>query len=225
MPNGHTYARLDGFSPVLQRQQGHQVLMYSFLDSAEYVMYDFSRSIGDTVGSYVDIDTFDVVLVNSAVGTVFGQPRRSWSFRHLARQLIDVDTYKTIADSIGVCQFDGFIGPYSLAGAVILGKTYGTIVGVPQEESPHPSTFHLYQNYPNPFNPVTTIRYDLPRQAYVSLRVFNLLGQEVAVLVDEVQTAGHKSVDINATGLSSGVYLYRMRIDGFSETRKMLLMR
>jgi len=88
-----------------------------------------------------------------------------------------------------------------------------------------PSTFFLYQNYPNPFNPTTTIRYDLPHETSVTLKLFNLLGQEVRTLVEAIQDAGFKSVSIDASGLSSGVYFYRLEAGAYVETRKMIILR
>jgi hypothetical protein len=90
-----------------------------------------------------------------------------------------------------------------------------------------PGHFALYQNYPNPFNPTTLIQYSLPvgtRHA-VSLRVYDLLGREVAVLVDEQKVPGSYSVAFNARGFASGVYFYRLRAGGFVETRKLILLR
>ena len=88
-----------------------------------------------------------------------------------------------------------------------------------------PSGFKLRQNYPNPCNPVTTIAYELPAQAHVSLRVFNMLGQEVAVLADELQERGYKTVQFDASGLSSGVYLYRLNADQFVLTKKLIVLK
>ena len=72
---------------------------------------------------------------------------------------------------------------------------------------------------------MTTIEYHLPQREHVSLRVFNLLGQEVAVLVDEVQNSGYRSVEFNASELPSGVYLYRLRAGDFMVTKKLVLLR
>lgn len=91
-----------------------------------------------------------------------------------------------------------------------------------------PKSFTLHQNYPNPFNPATVIRYFLPDEAarhVVSLRVYNMLGQEVTTLVDAQQEAGEYRVQWNADGLPSGVYYYRLQAGSYSETRKMLLLR
>jgi hypothetical protein len=93
-----------------------------------------------------------------------------------------------------------------------------------------PREFNLQQNFPNPFNPTTTIRYDLPRTAQVMLRVFDMLGREVAVLVDEEQEAGYKSLVWNADNaaglnLSSGVYFLRLQAGDYTMMRKLMLVR
>ncbi|HET6271681.1 MAG TPA: YCF48-related protein [Bacteroidota bacterium] len=93
-----------------------------------------------------------------------------------------------------------------------------------------PLEFALMQNYPNPFNPSTLIVYDLPKETHVSLRVYNSLGQEVALLVDEVQTVGRYSVQFSArtqlgAALSSGIYFYKLKAGDFLANRKMLLIK
>jgi len=80
-------------------------------------------------------------------------------------------------------------------------------------------------NFPNPFNPTTNISYSLAEDGYVSLKVYNILGKEVATLVNEVKPAGNYSVLFNASNLPSGVYIYTLQTSGQSLTRKMLLLR
>ena len=87
------------------------------------------------------------------------------------------------------------------------------------------SDFKLGQNYPNPFNPSTVISYQLPVNSNVTLKVYDLLGKEVATLVDEYKPAGSFSVEFNADGLSSGIYFYILRAESFTETKKMILMK
>ena len=100
--------------------------------------------------------------------------------------------------------------------------TYTNIVS----ESPALSrNFHLHQNYPNPFNPSTTIEFDMPKTSEVTLKIFNILGEEVATLLSASLLSGSHSVEWDASSLASGVYLYRLKAEDYVETRKMILMR
>ena len=99
-----------------------------------------------------------------------------------------------------------------------------------KRESALPETFSLYQNYPNPFNPTTTLRYDLPEQAFVTLTIYDMLGREIAQLVSTTQEAGFKLVkwggsDSMGRPVSAGVYLYQIRAGEFVQTRKMVLLK
>ena len=88
-----------------------------------------------------------------------------------------------------------------------------------------PTAYALAQNYPNPFNPSTSIDYSLPRAGYISLKVFNVIGQEVANLYDGFQTAGNHRVEFQASSKPSGIYFYRLTHQDGSETKKMLLVK
>ncbi len=101
--------------------------------------------------------------------------------------------------------------------------TFATSIG--DQPRDLPGRVELNQNYPNPFNPTTEISYDLPRSTQVTLTVYDMLGRKVRTLVDARQSAGTHSVTFEAQGLSSGVYLYRLKTDGVSRTHKMMLMK
>ena len=107
-------------------------------------------------------------------------------------------------------------------GIVVTSSTTGVPRAVQDER---PLAFGLEQNYPNPFNPSTTIRYSVPRSSVVQLIVFNTLGQPVAELVNGEIGAGYHEVRFDPKGLSSGVYFYRLKTEGFAETRRLLLAR
>jgi hypothetical protein len=97
-----------------------------------------------------------------------------------------------------------------------------------QELNPYlPAVYSLYQNYPNPFNPGTTIEFALAKTGWVTLKIYNILGEEMAELVSENLSAGsYKHNWSRPTGLASGVYYYRIETDkGFVQTKKMLLVR
>jgi hypothetical protein len=102
---------------------------------------------------------------------------------------------------------------------------YDMTVDLQSETNAIALDFVLEQNYPNPFNPVTTIKYSIPEVSKVSLALFNLLGEEVATLVNEGKSAGNYIVEFNAVNLPSGIYFYRLQAGDYIETKKMMLMK
>ena len=90
---------------------------------------------------------------------------------------------------------------------------------------PLPVTFRLYQNYPNPFNSISVIRYELPEKQIVSLKVYDLLGQDVETLVNTEQTVGVYQIQFDASTLSSGIYFYKLQAGNFVSTKKMILLK
>ena len=96
----------------------------------------------------------------------------------------------------------------------------------PPRQAPSPVSFRLYQNYPNPFNPLTHIQFDLIRSSRVTLKVFNVLGQEVAILYDGMLlSAGTQTVTFDASSMASGIYICRIEADGHSQSQKMMLLK
>ncbi|MBK8984196.1 MAG: T9SS type A sorting domain-containing protein [Ignavibacteria bacterium] len=102
---------------------------------------------------------------------------------------------------------------------------YDVITGVNNNVTSIPNEFSLSQNYPNPFNPSTKIAYTIPNNGLVTLKIYNLLGKEVASLINEVKSAGTYEVNFNGANLSSGVYFYRLESGNFVDTKKMFLLK
>ena len=126
----------------------------------------------------------------------------------------------------------GSFGPGIIVGehrTVLLNE----IVVSVREEQIQPEGFYLSQNYPNPFNPVTKIKYSIPyvetRHAsslqIVTLKIYDLLGREVATLVEEEKPAGEYEIEFNAANLPSGIYFYQLKAGQYSETKKMILLK
>jgi len=113
------------------------------------------------------------------------------------------------------------------ANGLILSNTTGGILHIGELNTTAPNEYTLFQNYPNPFNPTTTIKYQIPELSFVTLKVYDVLGNEIATLVNEEKPAGNYTVEfrIDNLELSSGIYFYQIRAGNFVETKKMVLLR
>jgi len=127
---------------------------------------------------------------------------------------------KFVNASTGWC-----VGDEGVILKTINGGGQGFPIGINSNTSEIINKFFLSQNYPNPFNPTTTINYELPVTNFVSLKVYNVNGNEIETLVDEKQNAGSYSFNFNATSLPSGVYFYKLVTESYSETKKMILVK
>src|ERR1035437_1493782 len=102
---------------------------------------------------------------------------------------------------------------------------YRNITNVKSDNYSIPTAYKLNQNFPNPFNPSTIISYDIPKSGIVTLKVYNLLGKEVAVLLNEDKQPGEYEADFSANSLSTGVYFYSLTVDNFTQVKKMMLIK
>jgi hypothetical protein len=112
------------------------------------------------------------------------------------------------------------VGPWSETWRFVVVTT-----GVAQKDNVPPTAYRLDQNYPNPFNPTTTIEFALPKSSHATLKVFDLVGRELATLVDENLPVGIHKAEWNAGGLASAVYLYRLQAGEFVQTKRLLVLR
>jgi hypothetical protein len=101
----------------------------------------------------------------------------------------------------------------------------GELIGINVISTEVPKSFKLYQNYPNPFNPVTTIRFDIQKESFVKLKIYDILGRELGILVNENLKIGTYEAVFETSKLSSGVYFYELAADNFKEVRKMILVK
>ena len=141
-------------------------------------------------------------------------------------------SYNVTADAVGLStsstqsastSYDSNGNP--VVGSVSFSLNSVTSVQQQPQSTAIPKSFVLNQNYPNPFNPSTTISFSVPQGSKVSLKIYNILGQEVANLVDDYRQAGEYSVQFNASKLASGVYFYRLQANDFAQTKKLLLLK
>jgi hypothetical protein len=120
--------------------------------------------------------------------------------------------------------------PFAVQGQDAYVQNFGvTITPVTGVETPGnsqiPVEYCLAQNFPNPFNPLTKINFDIPKSGFVTLKVYDVLGQEIAVLVNEMKNAGSYFVDFDGSSLASGMYFYRLASNGFVSTKNMILIK
>ena len=184
--------------------------------------------------NYSTCNLISVRFTNPTTGWIVGRCSQilkttdggaSWSNRTV---LVD-NLY--FSDCFFTSALTGYIGGSSLTNGVgyILKTTDGgdeyNPVGIEPISNEVPAQFQLEQNYPNPFNPMTNVKFQIPNEAFVKLIVFDVLGREVATLVNEQLNAGTYEADWNADKFSSGVYYYKLTAGDFNETKKMILIK
>lgn len=130
--------------------------------------------------------------------------------------ITDVNLIEDVTEFQAVCN-------YIIKKQTLIPNDNTLITDLKKENSNIPVQYHLEQNYPNPFNPSTVISYQLPKDEFVKLRIFNMLGEEVALLVSQHQLAGVYQITWNGKNLSSGVYIYRLEAGNYVQTKKMVL--
>ena len=192
----------------------------------EELYMDLLAEVGDTipVGNRI-------FLANEEQFTIFGLDSRKRTFHHTQTPVQDIELvnglgliYEYLWELVGIKKV--------LKGCIIDGIVYGdtTVVSVKDQETPVTSTFKLEQNYPNPFNPSTKIKFTIPNVKThsdaslqkVTLKIYDILGSEIATLVNEELSAGEYEVEFNATKLPSGIYFYQLKAGSYIQTKKMI---
>jgi hypothetical protein len=133
-------------------------------------------------------------------------------------------TTPTPQDLNSIHSFDG-INAWAVGNLGVIISNYTPPTNVENENNIAPNSVLLEQNYPNPFNPSTKIKFTIPEQSKTIIKVYNMVGSEVAILLNEVKQPGTYEVDFNAVDLSSGAYFYSIETDNFREVKKMILLK
>lgn len=195
----------------------------------------FASTLGSTQGVYTP---FNVAIISGAmrearlIGNKNDSPLIYTRFFNKVGNAMQLSESENTGESGNDSDGDGI--PYlpqqvdNLPSIFAAEGVLSLVTGVEDNNSVTPATFNLSQNYPNPFNPSTIISFDIPADAFVKLKVYNILGQEVVQLVNENKTAGKYQVNWNGTDnagnkVTSGVYLYSLKANDFTSTRKMIL--
>jgi hypothetical protein len=177
----------------------------------------------------------DIMMLNENFGYIAFSSFNStkiYKFVYSSDRIVLIDSLIVDGGWIKFAKFDGsiysviFQNPYDYGfSRLIIYKIKDKVTSVGSKNKEIPQKFALYQNYPNPFNPTTTISYDLPERARVKLSVYNILGQEVATLVNGEQEPGRYNINFDASGLPSGIYFYTLQTPYFTKTNKMVLVK
>ncbi|MGE5679417.1 MAG: M6 family metalloprotease domain-containing protein [Bacillota bacterium] len=188
-------------------------------DDVKDKIYKINKDNGDTL--FIGRTGFNVLtngITFDANGNCFGSKGTTLS----AGQLFKIDTANGTATLVGSMTHKGIKGIAMYPGTAISAIGDGL-------QNASIRTFALEQNYPNPFNPTTSIRYSVPEDAHVTLKVYDILGKELATLVDEVKSAGSHTVNFSISNggvqHSSGIYFYRLQSGSFSDIKKMVILK
>ncbi|MBI4548855.1 MAG: T9SS type A sorting domain-containing protein [Ignavibacteriae bacterium] len=233
LTNNLRYFKTRGFLPEYIRSEGS--IVYFRSDSSDYKYFDFTASPGDTFMRSLTIygDTLIRGLCCTDSLTIFQQRKKIWYFYQDLIGYYDVISFEDVAEGIGIAAITFYPAGneyrYTLRRAIINGVEFSEPTSVEHNDVIGFMEYRLTQNYPNPFNLQTTITYELPQKSLVSLRIFNILGDEMMTLVNEIQEAGQKQVSFRGTSLSTGVYYYRIVAlsadHSFVRTRRMILLK
>jgi hypothetical protein len=196
------------------------------VNGVDYLWFDFTKDSG-AVYTFPDHNSsyyynVEVVDKNFTLQTNRGNYSHCIKFLFDIPQFVDDEVFYSFAPEMGIIEMYGGDGPQLLLDSASIIRTPNGII---YEQSSSSNLFELTQNYPNPFNPSTTINYSIPKTSFVTIKVYNILGKEIATLVNQEKLQGNYDIEFNASGLPSGIYFYRMQAGSFVSTKKLLLLK
>jgi hypothetical protein len=218
----YSFDKFRNSSGYLFRIFDNKVFIYA--DTAEYLWYDFNADIGNSwnvpqLGPPYFGGEFTMESKTDTVITPIGIFTNCYRIHHIIG--VDAEFTEWFADAVGIVQRDvtTIVG---LQRWILVDKI---ITSNNVEINSLPSAYLLSQNYPNPFNPSTTITYQIPEINFVTLKVYNALGNEIETLVNEEKPTGIYEITWYTEQLPSGIYFYQLQAGNFVETKKMVLMK
>jgi hypothetical protein len=242
-PNGKEYFK------IRERyvQMGFESIVYERIDSVEGKVYryneycpnseEFIEDLVMDVGDSTYAARFGYCIEHPPTELLSEQYFNNWNNWGIEGkrrnypyvELVTADYFLSTEIGLDYFRLDDDNGwkEFSIKGMVKNGVVYGdtTLTDVGDENNSIPTVYRLEQNYPNPFNPTTKIRWQSPSAGYQTLKVYDVLGNEVITLVDEFRNAGTYEIDFDASKLSSGVYFYQLKSGDFISTKKLILLK
>jgi len=216
----------DGLNDIAITIEDHNLIMTNYFYNNCLFNGDETAPVVYHRGTYVNAANFNnqVSTMDSAANNIQKDPLLTTSdslYYYLSQNSPCIDA------GIDVGLTNDFYGNKIFFGnAPDIGiHEYASTTGIPSERETNTNKFSLEQNYPNPFNPITTINYSIKEKGFVQLAVYDVLGKEIAVLVNEEKRRGNYSLKFNGNNLPSGVYFYTLRVNNFVQSRKMVLLR
>ncbi|MFA6597112.1 MAG: T9SS type A sorting domain-containing protein [Ignavibacteriaceae bacterium] len=217
------------------REYGNRVYYLNLTDSTEFILFDFTINIGDSIElpSGYECSFGRKIFLVSKSDTIITPAGTFYNCYHFEHRIncMDAGIYDTwFAKGIGKVKY---VADYIVGIKDFLLNTYSILTSIDENyDNKINNSYKLFQNYPNPFNPTTNISFSLPSKSFVSLKIFDALGREVANLVNEEKQPGSYEVEFEADHLrqsgqqlASGIYFYQLRAGKFMQTKKMLLLR
>ncbi len=180
---------------------------------------NLSEPFNLNTGKYAVIKLFKSAAFNNFVANTGINPSLAWAFAYATATGYDLSGIQTYDSTSSIT---ALVSHFSK----VVGSNHSSVTGVNYfRNTKIPTHFALRQNYPNPFNPTTNIQYDLSQKSYVELKVYNLLGENIATLVRGVKEAGTHIVSFKPGNISSGIYIYQLKTDKITLSRKMIFMK
>lgn len=230
-PDTLSFSSAEELNEVVKTEAFHLSANTSFYFTDYY--YVLNREAADSLLTENDVVNFKVELVNKQTGEVAGtfdnitynkgqlNEHNNVSYRVDCSNITPDDYYLRLVTSVqGDADYN--LANFQHSEETLEKHNYNR---VNFDGSKMPTTYDLSQNFPNPFNPATTINYQLPKSGYVTLKVYDILGREVATLVNEEKSLGRYSINFDGSSLASGVYIYQIRANDYVSSKKMMLIK